>query len=80
MIDVAKVRSALAAAKGEVQNAVTAAVKAGEKNPRALNGIGPLVKVNALLDKATERLDEAVERSAPKPEKAKEEKGKDAKK
>jgi len=70
-MDVTKVRSAIAALKSAVQEAVTSSVKAAEKNPIEINGVGALVKINLLADKASERVEEAIERTTPKVKKEK---------
>lgn len=78
-VHVTKLKTAISALKTAVQEAVSAGVKAAEKNPIEINGIGPLVKINGLVDKATSRVDEAVERTTPKPKEEKK-KGDDKKK
>lgn len=65
-LNVAAIRTALTNAKTEVQNAVTAAVTAAQKNPILLKGLSDLVKVNGDVDKALARLDSAIERTTPK--------------
>jgi hypothetical protein len=74
-MDLTKLRASLAPVRAAVQEAVNAAVAEGNKgNVIAINGIGPLVKINALLDKAASRIDEAVERTTPKVKEVKDEK------
>lgn len=65
-MDVTKLRKAINDAKTAVQEAVTTGVKLAEKTPIEINGIGPIVKINGLLDKALARCDEAVERTTAK--------------
>ena len=75
--DIAKPKSAIAAAAKEISLVYKATVAAGEGDPSQLNGLQSLGKANLALTKATERLEQAVEKTTPKP---KEEKPKAAKK
>jgi hypothetical protein len=76
MVNVTKLRSAIASAQAEVKALYQDAVKAGENDPTALNALKPLGSVNVALAKASKKVDVVVERTT---EKAKTEK-KDGKK
>lgn len=76
-MDISKVRAQIKLAQDAVQLAITTVATNAVKAPGDIKGLPSLVKAGEALAKADERLDEAVEKTTPKP---KEDKKDDAKK
>ena len=76
-VNVDKAKNAINSAKTAINEVMTQTVAAGQKDPTQFNALQHLGRANIALDKALERLDEAVDKTTTK---VKEEKKGDEKK